>query len=65
MEIYIYILEEATKTGKYPSIFVIFFFFFFAYTAQKEIEAKPASIQEEALVAHTNSRGIPRDSSQL
>lgn len=62
--IYIYILEEATKTGKYPSIFVIFFFFF-AYTAQKEIEAKPASIQEEALVAHTNLRGIPRDSSQL
>lgn len=34
---YIYILEKATKTGKYLSIFVIFFFF--AYTEQKEIEA--------------------------
>lgn len=33
---YIYILEKATKTGKYLSIFVIFFF---AYTEQKEIEA--------------------------
>lgn len=35
---YIYILEKATKTGKYLSLFVIFFFFF-AYTEQKEIEA--------------------------
>ena len=33
---YMYILEEATKTGKYLTIFVIVF----AYTEQKEVEAK-------------------------
>ena len=37
---YMYILEEATKTGKYLTIFVIVF----VYTEQKEVEAKQKKI---------------------